>query len=86
MGVTRVSLGIQDFDETVQRAINRVQPYDLVRSCVQTLRRHGIHQINFDLIVGLPEQTVESVSRTADLAMSLSPQRLAVFPMPMCRG
>ncbi|MBK9585534.1 MAG: oxygen-independent coproporphyrinogen III oxidase [Alphaproteobacteria bacterium] len=80
MGVTRVSLGIQDFDENVQRAINRVQPYELVRWCVQTLRRHGIHQINFDLIVGLPEQTVESVSRTADLAMSLSPQRLAVFP------
>jgi len=80
MGVTRVSLGIQDFDETVQRAINRLQPYEMVQDCVQSLRRHGIHEINFDLIVGLPEQTIESVSRTAVLAMSLSPQRLAVFP------
>lgn len=80
MGVNRVSLGIQDFDETVQRAINRLQPYDMVRDCVQSLRRNGIHEINFDLIVGLPEQSVHSVSRTAELAMSLSPQRLAVFP------
>ncbi|MCB1838864.1 MAG: oxygen-independent coproporphyrinogen III oxidase [Rhodospirillales bacterium] len=80
LGVSRVSLGIQDFDETVQCAINRVQPYEQVKDCVQTLRAEGIHDINFDLVVGLPEQTVESVTQTVEQALSLSPQRIAVFP------
>ena len=80
MGVSRVSLGVQDFNHDVQVAINRVQPFEQVEECVQILRTNGINQINFDLIVGLPKQTVETVCETVEKAVSLSPNRLAVFP------
>lgn len=80
MGVTRVSLGVQDFDARVQEAINRVQPFEQVRACVERLRAAGIARINFDLMTGLPLQSLETVARTAELSVSLSPDRLAVFP------
>ncbi len=80
VGVTRVSLGVQDFNSDVQKVINRIQPFDMVEKCVANLRAKGIDQINFDLMIGLPNQTVESVSETAKMAASLSPNRLAVFP------
>ena len=80
VGVTRVSLGVQDFDLDVQKAINRVQPFEQVKSCVEELRSYGINQINFDLIIGLPKQTIATVSKTAEQAASLSPNRLAIFP------
>ncbi len=80
VGVTRVSLGVQDFNEGVQKVINRIQPFDMVEKCVSNLRAKGINQINFDLMVGLPNQTVTSVSETAKMAASLLPSRLAVFP------
>jgi oxygen-independent coproporphyrinogen-3 oxidase len=78
-GAARVSLGVQDFDPAVQLAINRVQPYDLVASAVDDLRGAGISGINFDLIYGLPYQSVESMARTAQLAASLRPDRIALF-------
>ncbi len=78
-GVNRVSLGVQDFDPRVQRAINRVQPFDLVAAACDRLRAAGMGALNFDLIYGLPLQTVESVRETARLAISLAPDRLAVF-------
>ena len=78
-GVTRVSLGIQDFDPEVQRLINREQPFDLVRRTVELLRAHGIAGINLDLIYGLPGQTPESMLRTVELAHQLEPDRLALF-------
>lgn len=80
MGVTRISLGVQDFDRDVQDAINRVQPYELVRDRVADIRAAGIRKINFDLMTGLPRQSLETVSRTVDQAVSLDPDRLAVFP------
>lgn len=80
MGLSRVSLGIQDFDETVQTAINRIQPFELVRDCVEHLRENGITRINFDLMTGLPEQTLDSVASTVEKAISLHPSRIAVFP------
>ncbi len=78
-GVNRVSLGVQDFDDTVQQAINRVQPYEMVAKVVEDLRAAGIKAFNFDLIYGLPYQTAESIIRTVDLAMKLQPDRLSVF-------
>ncbi|HLB80180.1 MAG TPA: oxygen-independent coproporphyrinogen III oxidase [Dongiaceae bacterium] len=78
-GVTRASLGVQDFNPDVQAAVNRVQPFELVRTVVQRLHAAGIHRINFDLMYGLPRQTVEHVARTVDLAAELAPDRLAVF-------
>jgi oxygen-independent coproporphyrinogen-3 oxidase len=78
-GAARVSLGVQDFDPAVQLAINRVQPFDLVASAVDDLRAAGIKGINFDLIYGLPYQSVESMARTAQMAASLRPDRIALF-------
>lgn len=78
-GVTRASLGVQDFDDAVQRAVNRVQPYDLTAKTVERLRRAGIGQINLDLMYGLPLQTVDSVVASVDRAVTLAPERLALF-------
>ncbi len=78
-GVTRASLGVQDFDPAVQKAINRWQPYDVTAGAVERLRRAGIGQMSFDLMYGLPLQTTESVLSSADLAARLQPQRLALF-------
>jgi oxygen-independent coproporphyrinogen-3 oxidase len=78
-GVTRVSLGVQEFSPTVQQAVNRIQPFSMVASGVRQLRAAGIAAINFDLMYGLPYQTVSDCIRTADLAASLDPDRLAVF-------
>ncbi len=78
-GVTRVSLGIQDFDPEVQAAINRIQPFALVEAQVAALRGAGIRGINFDLIYGLPRQTRDGFARSVGLALALQPARLAIF-------
>ncbi len=78
-GVNRASLGVQDFDERVQRAIHRIQPFAMTAQTVEWLRAAGIGGINFDLIYGLPLQTVASVIDTADRAASLEPDRIALF-------
>jgi oxygen-independent coproporphyrinogen III oxidase len=78
-GVTRASLGVQDFDYGVQRAINRIQPYEVVRTAVERLRGAGIANINFDLIYGLPQQTAGTMAATIDKVASLAPDRIALF-------
>ena len=78
-GVTRASLGIQDFNIKVQEAINRIQPFDETKQVVDWLREEGISRINFDLMYGLPYQTKEDVLRTAQLALSMDPDRLSLF-------
>jgi oxygen-independent coproporphyrinogen-3 oxidase len=78
-GVTRVSLGIQDFDAAVQSAINREQPFALVEEQVAALRVAGIKGINFDLIYGLPQQTRAGFARSVELALALHPERFAIF-------
>ncbi|TDQ82233.1 anaerobic coproporphyrinogen III oxidase [Dongia mobilis] len=78
-GATRVSLGVQDFDREVQLAINRLQPYDMVARAVEQLRASGIRAINFDLIYGLPRQSVRSIAHTAQAAAELRPDRVALF-------
>jgi oxygen-independent coproporphyrinogen-3 oxidase len=79
IGVTRASLGVQDFNSQVQKAIDRIQPFELVRDNVSWLRRAGIEAVNFDMIYGLPLQTPETIRQTMELALTLSPDRLAVF-------
>jgi oxygen-independent coproporphyrinogen-3 oxidase len=78
-GVTRVSLGVQDFDPTVQRAVNRTQPFELVAEAIARLRGARIDRINLDLMYGLPHQTEISVARTARQALGLNPDRVALF-------
>lgn len=78
-GVTRASIGVQSFDPTVQKAINRIQTAETTSAVVNSLRANGIQAINFDLIYGLPHQTVESCLETVDLAVEMWPDRFAVF-------
>ena len=80
MELSRISLGIQDFDEIVQQAINRIQPFDHVKRNVEDIRSAGIKHINFDLITGLPQQTLDTVNTTLDKTIELMPNRIAVFP------
>ncbi len=78
-GVTRVSLGVQDFNPDVQRVIRREQSFDLIAGVVQMLRDAGISGINFDLIYGLPLQTPDSMAATAEMAARLGPSRIALY-------
>ena len=78
-GVTRASLGVQDFHEDVQRSINRLQPGQTIYEAVQTLRDYQINQINMDLLYGLPMQTTASVERNIDMALGLNPSRISLF-------
>jgi oxygen-independent coproporphyrinogen-3 oxidase len=79
LGINRVSLGIQDFEPSVQEAIGRIQPLELVEGAVAFLREAGIFSINFDLIYGLPRQTRDSIRRTAMAAAGLAPSRISLF-------
>jgi oxygen-independent coproporphyrinogen III oxidase len=79
LGFNRISLGVQDFDENVQRAVNRVQPADTVAQVYDAARDLGFRSINFDLIYGLPKQTVASFSATLDRVAAMRPDRLAVY-------
>jgi oxygen-independent coproporphyrinogen-3 oxidase len=78
-GVTRASLGVQDLDPEVQRAINRVQSFEETRTVVDWLRAAGVRQINIDLMYGLPHQTVERSLDTVEQVLALAPDRLALF-------
>lgn len=79
IGVNRASLGVQDFDIEVQRAINRRQSVEQTADAIGLLRGAGIGQINVDLVYGLPSQTTETLARTIDAALDLEPDRFAVF-------
>lgn len=79
LGFTRASFGVQEFDARVQKAINRVQPPDMVRGSVEGLREAGVCGINFDLIYGLPHQTVETLLETIRLCVDMQPDRIALF-------
>ncbi|MFN3613023.1 MAG: oxygen-independent coproporphyrinogen III oxidase [Rubrimonas sp.] len=79
LGFTRASFGVQEFDPAVQGAINRVQPPEMVADAVSQLRDAGIRAINFDLIYGLPHQTVASLKQTVRRCIEMKPQRIALF-------
>jgi oxygen-independent coproporphyrinogen-3 oxidase len=79
IGVSRASVGIQDVDPAVQNAIGRIQPWEASASSVARLRQIGIRSINLDLLYGLPYQTEASVAATMRDALTLAPERVAVF-------
>ncbi len=79
LGLNRVSLGIQDFDPAVQRAVNRVQPYESTAALLAAARRIGFRSINVDLIYGLPLQTLESFGRTLAQTIAMRPDRIALY-------
>jgi len=78
-GITRASIGVQDCDPAVQRAINRIQSMEETTRAVELLRGVGIGNLNIDLIYGLPHQTVAGIERTVDAVLALDPDRLAIF-------
>lgn len=82
-GCNRVSLGVQDFSETVQKAINRIQSYEMVEATLENARSLGFESINFDLIYGLPFQTLDSVKATIQQTLTLSPDRIAFYRLAM---
>jgi len=79
MGMTRASIGIQDFDPLVQGAIGRDQSFEATRDCVTLLRAAGISSLNADLVYGLPHQTADRMAATLDQVLSLAPERIALF-------
>ena len=78
-GFNRVSFGVQDFDEQVQKEIHRIQPYDITQNAVNLARKYGMISVNTDLIYGLPYQSLDSFKRTLELGVSLNPDRFAIF-------
>lgn len=79
LGVSRVSLGVQEFDPVVQATVNRIQPFEKVRDAVTALRGAGITNINFDLMYGLPKQTQSMLESTIARTLELRPGRIALF-------
>ncbi len=80
LGFNRISMGLQDLDPGVQRAVQRIQPLELTRDQVETVRRLGVGSVNIDLIYGLPFQTEESFRRTVRTVVAeLAPDRVACF-------
>lgn len=78
-GVTRASFGVQDFDPRVQQAINRLQSFEQTARAVDGFRTFGVNSVNLDVLYGLPHQTTGTLARTIAQAISLSPDRIALF-------
>lgn len=78
-GCNRLSFGVQDLDEEVQKTIHRIQPFELTQNVIKIAREAGIHSINTDLIYGLPYQTRESFKKTLEQMITLNTDRFAVF-------
>ncbi|WP_412049551.1 MULTISPECIES: oxygen-independent coproporphyrinogen III oxidase [unclassified Hoeflea] len=79
IGLTRASIGVQDFDEKVQKAINRLQTFEQTRDVVEQVRARGVRSVNCDVLYGLPHQTRKSIDRTIEQVVSLQPDRIALF-------
>ncbi|RMD94004.1 MAG: oxygen-independent coproporphyrinogen III oxidase [Alphaproteobacteria bacterium] len=78
-GMNRASIGVQDFHPEIQETIGRPQGYEITRDAVERLRGAGIDSLNVDILYGLPHQTVERISQSVQLLLSLSPDRVALF-------
>lgn len=78
-GMNRISFGVQDFNAPTLAAVNREQDISLTQDAVAHCRKHGIHDINFDLMYGLPHQSVETMQRTVAQAIEMNPSRIAFF-------
>ncbi len=79
LGFNRLSLGVQDFDPRVQKAVNRIQSVEQVRTVTEVARSFGFRSVSYDLIYGLPHQSVETFRETLDTVVALSPDRISVF-------
>ncbi|MGH8733710.1 MAG: oxygen-independent coproporphyrinogen III oxidase, partial [Burkholderiales bacterium] len=79
LGFNRVSLGVQDFDPAVQKAVHRVQSVETTRRVIAESRESGFRSVNLDLIYGLPKQTLDSFNRTLDSVLLLDPDRIALY-------
>ncbi len=86
IGMTRVSLGVQDFDPRVQAAINREQSFAQTKAVVDAARARGAQSVNLDLLYGLPHQTVDSVATTVEQALSLDLTASRCSATRMCHG
>ncbi len=78
-GFNRISMGVQDFNPDVQKAVNRIQPEVLTRQVVDWVRELGFHSINLDLMYGLPFQSVKTFEKTVDTIIDIDPDRIALF-------
>lgn len=78
-GFNRMSLGVQDFNPDVQKAVNRIQPFEMTKEVLESARAEGFGSINMDLIYGLPRQTRETFARTIEQVIELSPDRIALY-------
>lgn len=79
LGFSRISLGVQDFDPEVQRLVNREQPYEITRSITETARELGYTSVNYDLIYGLPRQSLAGFRKTVQQTIELRPDRIALY-------
>ena len=79
LGFNRLSLGVQDFDSQVQKSVNRMQSVEQVCKLVSDAKENYFRSVSFDLIYGLPHQTVQSFDRTLDLVLAIRPERLAIY-------
>ncbi|WP_069262738.1 oxygen-independent coproporphyrinogen III oxidase [Paraburkholderia nodosa] len=79
LGFNRLSLGVQDFDPVVQKAVNRMQPLELTVDVMNAARANGFESISVDLIYGLPYQNVKAFGRTLETMLLLAPDRISVF-------
>lgn len=79
IGMTRASLGVQDFNGKVQSAINRIQTFEQTKAVIDGLRARDVASINIDMLYGLPHQTEATIARTAEQVLSLAPDRVALF-------
>jgi len=78
-GFNRISMGVQDFDEEVQKAVNRIQPEKMTKQVVGWVRELNFQSINLDLMYGLPFQKIKSFEKTLDATIEIAPDRIAVF-------
>lgn len=77
--MTRASLGVQDFDPTVQKAINGPQTFEQTKQVVDAMRARGVRSINLDMLYGLPHQDLQTIDDTVAKIVSLDPDRVALF-------
>lgn len=81
LGFQRISMGVQDFDPVVQQMVRRIQPFEMTADVIRMARELGYESVNFDLIYGLPGQTLESIEKTAELTVRLMPDRIALYSL-----
>ncbi|MCF3594940.1 oxygen-independent coproporphyrinogen III oxidase [Rhodobacteraceae bacterium LMO-12] len=78
-GMNRASIGVQDFDEEIQKTIGRMQSFELTRDAVTEIRARGVHSLNADILFGLPDQSNERITESVQKLLALAPDRVALY-------